>query len=635
MAKEVREFDEKKVRSCKEDIDTLLVFAGLFSAVLSAFLVAAYPSLQIDRMDTVVYTLQLIASQTAGYNIVGNAITSSNTPPSPPPPFKAAQNDIRVNVLWFASLIISLVTASFAMLVKQWLREFLSVDVPSPQARLRLRNFRQPQIEVWLVYEIAASLPLLLQLSLGLFFIGLCYFTAAIHTSIRYTTLPLVVGWALFFFTAATLPVFFPLCPYKTTLLKAAVTRLHQAVRSLADRAWDRYRLILDDTLLGPRLPPLRKFNISTLWSSLLRTVFRSTLPGLQSLSDERGVIKAEDQDIEILVSTDAILANDELLLTTISEALRYGHFHWTDVVDFVVQVLAHRLPTIPESERMLPAWPFSSAFPFYNLRPQIITGAIRILSESIDISKSNLLYHLSALSPGAVQDSEGSRLLCLFTIIIAAVLVDDNYISSNAGILCTLGWLLNAQSRFEQLWKDWLRLAVGRNVAHEEPRDDPDQERIRVAYKLLYSFNTLLEHQPPGTLFLARDGLHLFETLMETNLNTWWQGFDWTNLEEFSALLCREGYLHHLCTAAGFTEVSQHCGPRIRLSEVVSPLMSSRSVGNPLKKRPRKISGFPISGIPTCKISGFPVQWVCQWGSHCEIVMVFKLLNDVIKCNW
>ncbi len=28
MAKEVREFDEEKVRSCKEDIDTLLVFVS-------------------------------------------------------------------------------------------------------------------------------------------------------------------------------------------------------------------------------------------------------------------------------------------------------------------------------------------------------------------------------------------------------------------------------------------------------------------------------------------------------------------------------------------------------------------------------------------------------------------------------
>ncbi|KAI0752218.1 hypothetical protein BC629DRAFT_1224006 [Irpex lacteus] len=146
MAKEVREFDEEKVRSCKEDIDTLLVFAGLFSAVLSAFLVAAYPSLQPDRMDTVVYTLQVIATQTAGYKLTGDVLTAFNAPPSPPQPFEPATNDIRVNVLWFVSLLTSLITASFAMLVKQWLREFLAVEIPSPQARLRLRHFREPQL---------------------------------------------------------------------------------------------------------------------------------------------------------------------------------------------------------------------------------------------------------------------------------------------------------------------------------------------------------------------------------------------------------------------------------------------------------------------------------------------------------
>ncbi|KAI0729093.1 hypothetical protein BC629DRAFT_1302806, partial [Irpex lacteus] len=214
MGKEVREFDEEKIRNSKEDIDTLLVFAGLFSAVLSAFVVAAYPSLQPDRMDTVVYTLQVIAAQTAGYHLIGNAITSSPAPLPPLPAFKPASNDIRVNILWFASLVISLITASFAMLVKQWLREFLAVDVPSPQARLRIRHFREPQLRKWMVFEIAASLPLLLQLSLGLFFVGLCYFTAAIHANIGYTTLPLVVGWALFFFTVSALPIFFPRCPY-------------------------------------------------------------------------------------------------------------------------------------------------------------------------------------------------------------------------------------------------------------------------------------------------------------------------------------------------------------------------------------------------------------------------------------
>lgn len=133
--------------------------AGLFSAVLSAFLLAAYPALQPDRMDAVIHVLDRIATQTESYRLSGSTLTATNRLPSTLPPFRASANDIRVNVAWFASLTISLITASFAMLVKQWLLEFLAVENPSPQARLHIHHFRAPQVTAWAVYETAAALP--------------------------------------------------------------------------------------------------------------------------------------------------------------------------------------------------------------------------------------------------------------------------------------------------------------------------------------------------------------------------------------------------------------------------------------------------------------------------------------------
>ncbi|KAI0084341.1 hypothetical protein BDY19DRAFT_854946, partial [Irpex rosettiformis] len=108
MAHAVRIFDEEKVRDCKEDVDTLLVFiqGGTFNSTAPSFLVE---------------------------------------------PFQASTADIRVNVLWFASLLFSLITASFGILVKQWLREFLAAENPSPQARLRVRHLRYPELSRWKV----------------------------------------------------------------------------------------------------------------------------------------------------------------------------------------------------------------------------------------------------------------------------------------------------------------------------------------------------------------------------------------------------------------------------------------------------------------------------------------------------
>ena len=125
-------------------------------------------------------------------------------------------------------------TASFGMLVKQWLCEFLASEDPSALHRLRLRHSREPQMKAWMVYEIAGLLPMLLHVSLGLFFVGLCYFTASVHSSIGYTTIPLVVGWALCFFAATALPIFFPRCPYKVAFLKVLIVSLHRLVRCSA-----------------------------------------------------------------------------------------------------------------------------------------------------------------------------------------------------------------------------------------------------------------------------------------------------------------------------------------------------------------------------------------------------------------
>ncbi|EKM50003.1 uncharacterized protein PHACADRAFT_105408, partial [Phanerochaete carnosa HHB-10118-sp] len=43
--------DEGKMKGYSEDIDTLLVFAGLFSAILTAFVVQTYQMLQPSSAD--------------------------------------------------------------------------------------------------------------------------------------------------------------------------------------------------------------------------------------------------------------------------------------------------------------------------------------------------------------------------------------------------------------------------------------------------------------------------------------------------------------------------------------------------------------------------------------------------------
>ncbi|KAF7795414.1 hypothetical protein EIP86_006572 [Pleurotus ostreatoroseus] len=224
----VRTVDEEKVKDCTEDVDALLVFAGLYSAVLTAFLIESYKTLQADPVQDY---LRQIAFQTSSYTLTNGYLNATLS--SQPPPFQAPESAIRVNVCWFASLILSLTSASFGILVKQWLREFLAIPYISPQERIRIRDARVQGLGTWKLFEIASFLPALLQISLALFFVGLCFFTAAVHPSIGTTTSFLVCCWAFVFCLSVIAPLVSPRCPYKTTALKAALRHARPYIRSL------------------------------------------------------------------------------------------------------------------------------------------------------------------------------------------------------------------------------------------------------------------------------------------------------------------------------------------------------------------------------------------------------------------
>ncbi|KAJ3551249.1 hypothetical protein NM688_g4812 [Phlebia brevispora] len=330
MAKTIRDVDEDKIKDCKEDIDTLLVFTGLFSAVLTAFVVESYQSLSPDKMDTVIQLLGQISNQTVSYTIVSDRINatvgpSSQAQPSFQPPLAA----LRVNQLWFSSLIITLITASFGILVKQWLREYLAVDYTSPHERLRARQFRHPGLTAWKVFEIAGVLPLLLQLALGLFLLGLCFFTWSSNTGVGKTSTVLVAGWAFLFISATIAPLASPRCPYKTALLKGVMRSLRRQIRNLLFPASVRSGLwaILRTTSLGV---------VTSTSPSLL-------IPG-RYFVEEVEAVKQDTDELSILREVDAFLLDDDMLGTTIFDSLVQHYADPSTVIKFVLEALNIRL---------------------------------------------------------------------------------------------------------------------------------------------------------------------------------------------------------------------------------------------------------------------------------------------------
>ncbi len=132
--------------------------------------------------------------------------------------FIAGQADLWVNGLWFTSFVLSLFVAILAMLVKQWLRQYTAYTSGDARHVVRVRHFRLMSLEKWCVPQIIGLLPVLMHLTLGLFFAGLVVFLWGFSVPLG-IALACVTGIVFVAYVISVLlPVVYPECPYKTTL---------------------------------------------------------------------------------------------------------------------------------------------------------------------------------------------------------------------------------------------------------------------------------------------------------------------------------------------------------------------------------------------------------------------------------
>lgn len=173
-AQVLKEHDDGQVRAWKEEIDTLLVFAGLFSGVLTAFNVQFYALLQPDATTAQTAMLLHISMQLENSNLnsgeVAKASRSQATSQLEMLALSATgtsvpMSAVRINVLVFASLVCSLAAASMAILVKQWLAQYTYGLSGTSRDSARLRQYRDDGLLRWKVAKIIMLLPMLLQVA--------------------------------------------------------------------------------------------------------------------------------------------------------------------------------------------------------------------------------------------------------------------------------------------------------------------------------------------------------------------------------------------------------------------------------------------------------------------------------------
>lgn len=140
------------------------------------------------------------------------------------PPTNPAPSSIRINILWFLSLGLSLTASLLAIIVQQWLREYRLPGHLSTRERVRLRQLRYEALFDWSVPGIVSLLPVLLQAALILFLTGLSYllFTLDKTAAIAFVSF---VGIAMSaYFAFVVLPILYHRSPYRNPLSHALLS---------------------------------------------------------------------------------------------------------------------------------------------------------------------------------------------------------------------------------------------------------------------------------------------------------------------------------------------------------------------------------------------------------------------------
>jgi hypothetical protein len=354
---EARELDREMIDEYKESIDILLVFvrgplahttlslmsvvalpkAGLFSAVATSFITQAYQSTQTDYAQVAALLLSVVVREQFNNSALIPTIPSHQS-------LMPTSTDylLIVNRLWYCSLILSLITALFGILAKQWLIAYrLPSKARSPKEWAQWRQFRFDGFEGWQVPVIISIMPFLLHLSLLLFAIGLVVFLQPFDRISWAITLAFLSFASVMYLLATLLPVLFPDCPYRTRLFEFVrnhATTVLKFVRSHMKRSF------------FPISTVTRPYDFET-----SKVAAQSNALTARALSWLGTTSPPNEVFMAILRAVGAAVPGEPLTThfrqfgidTLITESLRLQHLSWhcDDPVSNQVQIAAEEIP--------------------------------------------------------------------------------------------------------------------------------------------------------------------------------------------------------------------------------------------------------------------------------------------------
>ncbi|KAG8915729.1 hypothetical protein FRC00_000825 [Tulasnella sp. 408] len=212
------EIDEDMVKGLKEQLDGMLIFAGLFAGVNSAFLALTLPLLSADPSDDI---SALLAQNNA--ILIQMATGSNDSIPAnsrlPSTEFSPSRDIFAVNALFSLSLAFAIISSFLAVLGRQWLVYYRKKSGGGPDRQRWEQLKRFLGAERWQLEPILDDvLPSLLQIGLIIFCASLILYLRHLSPAISLIVgIPMYVGLAIFV-GSALCTVWDKFCPFQSPL---------------------------------------------------------------------------------------------------------------------------------------------------------------------------------------------------------------------------------------------------------------------------------------------------------------------------------------------------------------------------------------------------------------------------------
>ncbi|KAG8850690.1 hypothetical protein FRB96_009650 [Tulasnella sp. 330] len=169
-------FDKDMMERLNTNLDVMLIFAGLFSAINTAFIVVALTALSANPADETNHLLRLLV----------------------------------------LTLCCSLLTAG-AVLAKQWLQLYERAGQTGPIDQQALRRTEKfAGAEKWGLHPVVETLATLLLVSLALFFIALTDYLWTVEKKVALVALAFAVSGAFLYIVMVVAAAILPACPFQT-----------------------------------------------------------------------------------------------------------------------------------------------------------------------------------------------------------------------------------------------------------------------------------------------------------------------------------------------------------------------------------------------------------------------------------